>query len=94
MIFVCRPDAEFLERLTSVQRQKEHHRAELARWQQAVRSAAQLVRESEAALSQLQVCRYTTTARSRDTGVDAFFFSVDGNENLRCYELLFRKLSG
>ena len=53
--FGCSPDPEFLARLASVQEQKEQHRAELARWQQAVRSAAQLVRQSEAALSQLQV---------------------------------------
>ena len=48
-----RADPELLERLSSVQRQKEQHLAELARWQQAVRSAAQLVRQSEAALNQL-----------------------------------------
>ena len=44
--FCYSPDAEFLARLASVQEQREQHRAELARWQQALRSAAQLVRQA------------------------------------------------
>ncbi|KAF0287526.1 GRAM domain-containing protein 1B [Amphibalanus amphitrite] len=49
-----RPDPELLDRLTSVKEQNEQHREQLARWQQTVRSAAQLVRQSEATLTQLQ----------------------------------------
>ncbi|KAF0288139.1 GRAM domain-containing protein 1B [Amphibalanus amphitrite] len=49
-----RPDPGLLDRLTSVQEQNEQHREQLARWQQTVRSAAQLVRQSEATLTQLQ----------------------------------------
>ena len=59
---MCRPDAELLERLTSVQQQREQHREQLARWQQKLRSAAQLVKQSENTLSQLQVGNYATPA--------------------------------
>ncbi|XP_037087103.1 uncharacterized protein LOC119107679 [Pollicipes pollicipes] len=45
---------EWMERLSSVQQQEEARQAELARWHQAVQAAAELVRKTESALTQLQ----------------------------------------